>query len=178
MATKKLITLQDIAVLKPMSINTDVVKQLDPFILEAQEFDIREVLGDPMYFQILEDAPAFNTPKWNKLFNGCDYVFEGKNYKHEGIKASLIYFTYARYLQQSNAHATPMGMRVKTHQYSDPIDEKTLSRMIKQTQSGAISYQNRYIEFMNRFPEDYAIDCASGLDALKNISTKIRAISK
>lgn len=176
MATVKLITLQDIADLKPMSMNIDVVKQLDPYILEAQEFDIREVLGDPLYFEILADAPTFLTPKIGKLFNGCNYVYNGQNYKHEGVKASLIYFTYARYLQNSNAHATPFGLRTKTHNYSDPIDEKTVSRMVKQAQSGAISYQNRYLEFMNRFPDDYKV--CGNISIENKTSTKIRAIAK
>jgi hypothetical protein len=178
MATIKLITLQDIAVLKPMSINTDVIKQLEPFILEAQEFDIREVLGDPLYFNILADAPDFNTPKYDKLFNGCEYVFEGKNYKHEGIKACLVYYTYARYLQNSNAHATPFGMRVKNHNYSEPIDEKTLSRMVKQTQSGAISYQNRFMEYMKRFSNEYEVECSTKLMNDIKTSTKIRHIRR
>jgi len=175
----KLITLEDIVAFKPLSINMNVAKGLDPYILEAQEFDIREVLGDPLYLAMLDDAPDFNTEIYDKLFNGCDYVYEGLNYQQSGVKASLIYFTYARYLANANQTPTAFGMVQKKNDYSDPITDKQLAIKIQQAKSGAMAYQNKYVEYLNRFKEDYPLwktECRN--NKIQKISTKIRAISK
>lgn len=175
----KLITLEDIVEFKPLSINMNVAKGLDSYIIEAQEFDIRDVLGDPLYLAMLGDAPLFANPIYDKLFKGCDYVFEGLNYQQSGVKASLIYFTYARYLVNANQTPTAFGMVQKKNDYSDPISDKQLAIKIQQAKSGAMAYQNKYVEYLNRFSNDYPLwktDCKS--NRIQKTSTKIKAISK
>ena len=49
----KLITLADIQTLKPISANVNEVKQLNTYILEAQEFDLRPFLGDEFYLALV-----------------------------------------------------------------------------------------------------------------------------
>jgi len=46
----KLITLADIQTLKPISANVNEVKQLNTYILEAQEFDLRPFLDVLSHF--------------------------------------------------------------------------------------------------------------------------------
>lgn len=141
----KLITLEEIKAFKPLSINIDVAKQLDPWIIEAQEFDLKPILGDPFFIEIIETVEDFEN-----ILNPYKYTYNGYNYSHEGIKSSLIYWTYARYLANANQHSTPYGMVAKRNDFSENIDEKTTARLIKQAQSGAIAYMNSWITFLDR----------------------------
>lgn len=49
-----LITIDDIKLYKEISSNTDVTTKVDQYIVEAQEFDVRAVLGDELYLDILD----------------------------------------------------------------------------------------------------------------------------
>jgi len=175
---EKLIDLNDIVELKPLSMNLNQAKALDPYILEAQEFEIRAILGDPLFLKIIEESPNFPDPEIEKLFNGCEYTFEGNQYKHEGIKASLIYFTYARYLANANQTNTAFGLVQKKNDYSEHVSEKQLSIKIQQAKSGAIAYQNQYVLFLNRFPENYPLWNITCNPKKKKTSIRIRPIQK
>ena len=67
-----LITITDIQKFKPLSKNTDVVKKVDPFIKEAQEFELRPFMSDEFYLELVsqfESSPQFSNSKYADLFN-------------------------------------------------------------------------------------------------------------
>lgn len=165
----KLISITDINEFKPLSLNTNIAKQLDPWIIEAQEFDLQPCIGNPMYVDLLD-----NTSNYTDLFEPFTYSYGGKTYKHEGIKSSLIYWTYARYLANINQHSTAFGMVNKVNDYSNIIEEKTTARLIKQAQSGAEAYKEQWITYLNRFNTQYLL-YGSGGECGSNCNTnKIR----
>jgi hypothetical protein len=55
MITTKLITLANIQDVKSISLNVNETKQLSPYILEAQNFDLRELIGDAFYLDLIAD---------------------------------------------------------------------------------------------------------------------------
>jgi hypothetical protein len=138
-----------------MSLNTNEVAQLTPKILEAQDFDLRPILGDEFYFALVNDAPSFET--YDQLWNGCTYTFGGREYTHEGIKAFLVYATYARYSADSATIATATGFVQKGSQYSEHISEKTVSRLVEQARSGSQVYADRFMLFLDRNKQDYPL---------------------
>lgn len=146
-----LITINQIRAVKSISLNTNEVAQLTPQILEAQDFDLRPILGDEFYFAIVADFEASpSLTEYAELFNGCTYTHEGRQYTHEGIKAFLIYSSYARYVANSNVIATPTGMVHKTNQFSESVNEKTISRLVEQARSGAEMHKIRFVDYLNR----------------------------
>ena len=79
-----LITLADIQALKPISVNINETKALKPFILEAQEFDLKPFMGDAFYIALMTDfdaSPSLST--YSDLFNGSTYTYDGETYQHE-----------------------------------------------------------------------------------------------
>lgn len=176
MQSPQIITLQDIIDFKPISINVNQAKALNPFILEAQEFDIRSILGDSFYLAILDDLPAL--ANYGDLVNGVQYTFEGNLYETKGIKACLIYYSYARYLANANQVSTPSGMVSKTNDYSDPTSEKTLSRLIQQARSGAIHFQEQFIDYLNRNESLYPLWKNNCKKPINKGSIKIKSIAK
>lgn len=154
----ELITLADIQAFKPVSSNVDQAKKLIPYILEAQEFDLRPILGEELYIDLLSDfvaSPSLAT--YEDLFNGSTYTYAGKTYQHSGVKAVLVYYAYARYKSNSNVTDTAFGSVGKTTPYSTPSDEKTIVRQVQQIRAGAVAYQDRVVDFLNRNSTDYPL---------------------
>lgn len=153
-----LITITDITDFKPLSINTDVTKKLNTFIGEAQEFDLRPLLGDALYIALVNDFIASpSLTQYNDIFNSKTYVHDDITYQHDGLRAVLVYFSYARYLAHVNTNQTAFGAVIKLTPDSQPIDFKTLARMISQNLSGAKAYETRVFDFIRRNPEDYPL---------------------
>ena len=171
-----LITIDDIKLFKPISINTDIAKFLTPYIQEAQEFDLKEILGVPFYLDLVENITE---PDYADLFNGKSYTWNGRNYEHLGIKPCLIYLTYARFLQNSNQSVTAYGVVHKQNDYSEKVSEATMNRIINQAMAGAKSYEISFKEYLNRFPNEFPIyeNCCSQNSGSKKIF-KISKIKK
>lgn len=158
-----IITKSHIADFKMISDNVSSVKQLDPFIVEAQEFDLRKFMGESFYIDFMNDAvgsPQFT--KYSNLFNGVQYEYAGEMHEHQGIKAILVYQGYARYLPNSGVKSTAHGMVHKANQYSDRVSDKTISRLLTQARSGATEHERRVRLFLQRNIADYPLyKCAA-----------------
>ena len=154
----KLITLADIQTLKPISANVNEVKQLNTYILEAQEFDLRPFLGDEFYLALIADfetSPSLST--YGDLFNGVDYVYNSDTYRNDGIKPMLIYYAYARYLNNAQSIITPNGIVSKENNNSTPVSEKTTARLVSQAMTGGKLYENRVLDYLVRNKQNYPL---------------------
>lgn len=153
-----LITLSNIQAVKSISLNVNESKQLTPYIQEAQNFDLRELLGDAFYLDLIADFTASPSLElYSFLFNGGSYVHGNDTYFMDGIKQYLIYCTYARYLSNSNVISTATGLVHKTNQYSERVDEKTISRLVAQSRSGATFIENNIKDYLSRKSSDYPL---------------------
>lgn len=153
-----MITLNDIKLYKSISSNINTIKELDPFILEAQDFDLRAFMGESFYLDFIDDF--FASPslvKYSDLWNGQEYEYGGYRYKHEGLKAILIHHSYARYLSHANVTSTPYGIVSKTNQYSEKADEKTMARLIQQARSSATVFEERVEKYLNLHSSNFPL---------------------
>lgn len=144
----QLITIDDIKNYKEISNNTNVDKKIKTAINEAQEFDLRPVLGDELYLAIIAAAASLGI--YAPLVNGCNYTYSGRAYQHDGLKAILVYYAYARIIPALEENATPFGMVQKTNEFSTPVSSKIIGAKIAQAISGAQVLQARTIDYLNR----------------------------
>lgn len=152
----QLITISDIKDLKTISLNTNTEKKLDPFILEAQQFDLKKLMGDAFYLDFMNDfdgSPSLST--YSDLFNGTTFICGGYTYKHEGIKTVLAYLAYARYVLNSNVESTAFGTVNKITAESRSVDEKTINRLYAQAYNGAMEYWADVKKYLNE--QDYEL---------------------
>lgn len=157
MATQ-LILLADIITLKPISINTNETKKVNPYIMEAQEFDLKPCLGDEFYISVLaQKDDNWSDPNYSDLWNGKQYTYNNKEYVFQGMKAALIYWSYARIITNIGQDETAFGVMQKLNDYSQQIDGKQLAMKVKQTLSGAANFKNDFIDFLNRNKELFPI---------------------
>ena len=131
----KLITYSDFANYRSISANVDSTKRLDPYIEEAQMFDLKPVIDcqDEEFLAEIIEGQA-DTP-YKELI-----VY---------IKPVLIYYTYARFLATHDVMATAHGIVHKITEDSEPISEKTRARLIAQAESSALAYQKIMTDFLS-----------------------------
>lgn len=178
MFDNNIITITDIQDFKALSKNTDTDKKVNPFIQEAQEFDLRPFMGDEFYLKLIEEFQATPTPfpdsNYKDLFEGSIWTKNGRTYENPGLRSVLVYWSYARYLNKANTNSTAFGMVGKNNPDSTPITDRTIDRLVSQSNSGAKAYFNRvelFIKCNNELFPEY--DC--GVEPTKTGAIRISA---
>jgi len=175
MITTQLITLANIRAVKSIALNVQQEKELIPYILEAQNFDLVKFLGDAFYLALVDDfnaSPSLAT--YSTLFNGGSYIHNDVNYQLYGVKDLIVYYAYARYVNNSNVIATPTGFVNKTNPYSEQVTDKTISRLVDNARSGASFIEDSLKNYLNRKNSDYPLWLSC--EKTTNFRTRIRQV--
>lgn len=170
-----LITISDFADYRAISTNVNDVKRLDPYIAEAQEFDLKELMGQYLYDDFIKNIL---TTKYQELLNGKEYTdTSGYTVNYKGIKPVLVYYAYSRFLANDNIKSTASGFVIKRQdEYSEPISEKTMARLIQQAESSALSYFEGVRKFLNDNYTTYTLWQYCGVNPTKQSGCRISAV--
>lgn len=147
-----IITIQDIKEVRPLA-QLDP-QRVDPYITEAQENDLRPILGDALFYDFITNI---DTTKYRELLNGKTYTKDGYSIFFNGVKPMLCYFALARITQNNSINLTSYGAVQKRVDGSDPIDQRILGALITELRDVANSYQTRVIDFLNDNPTTYTL---------------------
>lgn len=149
-----LIGKSDIEVYAQVSILASAEKQLNHFILAAQNLDIKPFLGNAFWTDILSH---FRDDKYQFLLTGGEYVYEDSTYSFSGLKAALSSYTYSRYVLTRNVQDTAFGMVNKVSEFSEPASDKYLSLISNQHKMAGQAYLNEVDEFLRRKKDTYPL---------------------
>jgi len=138
-----LITYSDFSNYRDISSNISAAKRIDPYILEAQEIDIRSLLGDIFYNEVVSNPSNYST-----LLNGGTYDYDGYTYSFKGLKAVHVYFAYARFVMNDDVKSTPSGMVNKLNQNSERVTEATINRISRNARDIASAYWQQCYDFL------------------------------
>lgn len=168
MATPLLISKSDFAGRVDISANLDASKKLNQHILHAQDFDLRELMGDKLYWDMINnynistaDPKVFTAP-YLDLFNGVVYTNDGIPVGYEGLKPVIVYFAAARLIKGLDTHITPNAIMAKRNDFSDPVELKTKVFEATQYENAAISYWNmskKYLDVNHSLFTYWNYDC-------------------
>lgn len=136
----------------PASANLKESKAVVPYIVAAQEFDLRPFLSDQFFKDILA-----NPGNYTALLTRTDYTHGGELYTNPGLKACLARYAYARMKLDSNAHDTAFGTVVKNNPYSEPVTDKTILRQVNEYREQAAAYANQIKEYLCRNLSTYPL---------------------
>ena len=108
MAKTTLINLSDIQEYKPVSSNISSINRIEPYIMEAQDLDIKPFLGDDLYYALIEGKAD---AKYLLIIEGGSYEnANGNTIYFEGLRPALCYFAYARLIENNPLHVTAFGV--------------------------------------------------------------------
>lgn len=107
----KLISRPQIQQYKQLS-NSNNNDKLNQIILESQFNDLRPLLGERFYNDLL-DKVAASDPTYNDLLDGSDYTYRGTQYKNYGLRVVLANYVYARWILEGDVIDNPFGATIK-----------------------------------------------------------------
>jgi hypothetical protein len=139
-------------------------ERLQVFIKKAQELDLKPFLGYPLYYQLLkyfDDAGQMRTDApqvYKKLFNGCEYIDQsGFNVTYEGLAPTLVYFTFARFIESNGVHYTATGPVIKQYDNAQAVSTPDLLKLVQQQRSIANAHANEVEKFLQDNQADYPL---------------------
>jgi hypothetical protein len=97
--------------------------KIKTIIEQAQITELKEVLGDRFYFDVLTNK---NNPDYAPLFSGCSFTYFDINYYQDGLNSLLADYFMSKYVLQVNTNFTPFGATNKIPQDGELVDRNTL----------------------------------------------------
>jgi hypothetical protein len=125
------------------------------FIKKAQDLDLKPFLGHALYYDFIKhfnddgtiqsDAPQ----PYKDLLNGSEYLDKsGHIVLYEGLVPTLVYFTFARFIEADAVHYSATGPIVKHHDNGDAVAPKDIVKLVQQQRSVANAHANEVEKFL------------------------------
>ena len=168
-----LISEADINLYRTISPSVETAKRIVPFVQEAQELDLRPLVGDVFYSELLLQGTGV------PLLEGEYYTdLNGHSIWFEGLRAPLAHWAYARFLENQQITVTSHSVVVKDNPYSTPIDSKTLSQRVVQVRSSAHAYWLQVEKYLSvkksQNPTTLPFSLYTGIESAKSFESGIR----
>lgn len=132
---------------RPISAKVDEDK-FNSYIVEAEQMNIKPVLGDELFLSILEKGE--DDEKIGMLLNGGTYQSEGKIYTFVGLRAAVSYYVFAKFLMVGDFNATRFGVMMKEDSYSSHISSAERSNAYSDTLEVANCYLQDCVSYCKR----------------------------
>ena len=145
-----LVTLTEIAQYKDVSAHLG--KRADSAIEDAERLDIKPLLGERMYLDMVRNSTNAN---YVLLLDGGEYAYDGFTYEFVGLKRVIIEFAYARIVFFGSEKATPHGIVDKLNQDSNPITRDNKKEKYTAARQTAVELWKEVYLFLQRKKSDY-----------------------
>lgn len=141
-ATKtKIMTLDDVRALSPMSVNVDDDKLLNS-LLFCQDVYISKAVGEPLYNQLIDQIATPPISAANLiLLNGNGYAFGG-------LRVCLAWYTYWKSLTYINYSVTKKGLNKKFDPNAETVDSGDFNIIRSDALTVAEGYERQIIDFL------------------------------
>ncbi|GLB47752.1 DUF6712 family protein [Neptunitalea lumnitzerae] len=128
-------------------------KEFEVFIREAQDFDLKPLLDESFYFDLISNKN--DEGQWQLLLEGGAYEYKGNTGYFRGFQDVLAYFVYARFILKCNYVSTSHGFTIKKTNYSEPVSLEERKNLYYKYQKEAHILLNDVERFIERNLEDY-----------------------
>lgn len=120
-----------------MSVHVENTK-IDVFIREAEDMDVKPVIGDELLITVKENPSAFQT-----LLNGGWFTDRrGRKKTLSGLKSALSYFVYARFVRNNDGNVTRIGFVNNNSDHSTRAMDAERERVY----NDAVAIGRRYLQ--------------------------------
>lgn len=149
---------------------------MNTHILNAQLYDIRPSLGDSFYADMVLNILNAN---YVALLAGGQYTYDGNIYFFQGLKKAIVHYAYSRYAMRGGVQDTGSGLVIKKNDWSDPLDQKGLSKESEYHKNLAVGAMNDCTQFLQRnrttYPK-YLFASCDGVESASRRSIRITSI--
>ena len=143
------------------------------FVIEAQSFDVKYWLGDGLLNEICEQeagSPQELSTANSTLLNGGSYVYLTKTYLFSGLKAVIIYYAFARFINWQQVNITQAGITIKDTDFSTPASAKDIQRMATEAKLTADAMREELELFLSRNSTTYPLySCGTNVKRIRTI---------
>lgn len=147
-----------------------------PYILEAQESDIKPVLGNAFWTDLVANK---SNDLYALILEGGEYTDANNNTcTFMGLKASIIYFSLGRYITGKNAVDTAFGMVSKTNEYSQPVSSKVIAESANSKTSMGIEYLSQVQKYLCLKATDYPLYKIGSTQEVGKGKSRISGVSR
>jgi len=132
--------------------------KLNQIILEAQFQDLRPLLGERFFNDILQSTSGTS----NDLLDGSTYTYNTITYQNYGLRCVLSNFIYARYTMFGDVIDNSFGQTIKLNpNQSMPISLATKKSLYQMNRDLAYNYWLNVRDYIIRNISDYPLynDC-------------------
>ena len=130
-------------------------ERIQVFVKKAQDLDLKPFLGHALYYDFIkyfnddgsiqDDAPQI----YKDLLNGSEYLDKyGHIVLYEGLIPTLVYFTFARFIEADAVHYTATGPIIKHHDNGDAVSPQDIVKLVQQQRSVANAHANEVEKFL------------------------------
>ena len=154
---KLLITQDDLKEVRPAAEFDEV--RIEPFIREAQRTNVRPVLNDALYLELIDrfDDPDVQYNKYRDLIQGKRYTKDGYTILFDGLKWMLSYYVLVLLVTDNPLNFVRFGVVKKIVNQSEPLTPQEMTLAINSLKSTALIYQNNLIRFLEDNSDDYPL---------------------
>lgn len=142
----RLINYEDITI-RDVTANMEA-EEFDPYIVEAEEIDIKNILGNRMFTDLVNNLTSTD-PNYVELLAGGSYTDGGDTYEFKGLKYALQYYAWARYLDNPYIH-TVSGLTRHNDEFGTQPDANELKKIADNVRSSAWNFMKDVIEYLDR----------------------------
>lgn len=145
-----LITLNNIKEYKEVSAHLG--KKADSAIEDAERLDLKPLLGEKMYLDMVRNMTAAN---YSLLLDGGDYEDDDFTYEFVGLKRVLVEFAFARIQFFGSETASPVGVVEKLTQDSRHVTRDRKKELYTAARQTAVELWKECKLFLIRKGSDY-----------------------
>ena len=136
----------DIETYKPLTQNVPDA-EIFRYMEESELMDIRPLLGEEFFADVVANL---DEPSYSELLNETEYEYDGKTYRHSGLKRVVVEYAWGRYVFFGNEVSTGWGMVQKQFQDGIHADRNRLKERYKESQKIAAAIWNDVRLYLDR----------------------------
>lgn len=161
-------------------------ERLNVFIKKAQDLDLKPFLGHALYYDFIQNFNSDGTIQdsapqpYKDLLNGSEYLDKyGHIVLYEGLVPTLVYFTFARFIEADAVHYTATGPVLKHHDNGDPVAPTDIVKLVQQQRSVANAHANEVEKFLWDNKDDFPLWRYNGKNkSSRQAGPRIRSIDR
>lgn len=158
MAETYIIVQSDILKYHPMA--TVPQERINPYILKAQELDLKPIMNESLYYDFITKFRNTDDPMcaaYQNILKGTTYIYSGQTIEFPGIIPMMCAFVMSRFIPVNQVNVTSYGVTNKLNPQSEPTTLNQITYLVNNLKGEAMAYQNQLEKFLQQNQTTYPL---------------------